>query len=43
MRLMICLRRISEEIDGGRIPKLGEFVDVGFEQARAASVMTSVK
>jgi len=40
MRLMICLRRISEEMDGGMIPKLGLFVDAGFEQA---SVTTSVK
>lgn len=43
MRLTLCLRRISEDMDGGRKPKLGGFVIAGFEQARAASVTTFVK
>jgi len=40
---MLCLRGISEEMDSGREPKLGGFVNAGFKQARAASVTTSVK
>jgi hypothetical protein len=43
MRLMLCLCHINEEMDGGKIPKLGRFNDAGLEQAHAASVMTSVK
>lgn len=43
MRLILCLRRTSEEMDGSRAPKLGGFVKASLEQARAASATTSVK
>jgi len=43
MCLMLYLRRISEEIEYDKVPKLYRFCDTKFQQANAASVMTPVR